>query len=175
MKSVIEKAGKSASGQGEVTSLKSRKKKQKTVCGVRTRLGENWSCQAVIIATGTYLRGRIFVGDVNYPGGPDGSLPADGLTDSLAGLGVALMRFKTGTPARVNRRSIDFSALPEQPGERPVTPYSALTTENLDAIEQLPCHIFTKMRNSPLILEHKPFGNVFRKNSRNGAALLPVN
>ena len=111
------------------------------VCSVTTSLGEVWECDAAILSTGTYLRGQIFVGDVVYDGGPDGSLPANKLTDSLAALGIKLMRFKTGTPARVHKRSIDFSVLDRQDGERPVTPYSVTTEENLDGRDQVPCHI----------------------------------
>ena len=108
---------------------------------VTTSLGEIWECRAAIVCTGTYLESEIFVGDKNYPAGPDGSLPARGLSSCLSELGIRIVRFKTGTPARVNRRSIDFSELEEQKGERPVVPYSVLTKKDLDGIEQIPCHI----------------------------------
>ena len=112
------------------------------VCSVTTRLGEVWSCKAAVICSGTYLESRIFVGDVNYESGPDGFLAAKGLSDSLTRLGLKLLRFKTGTPARVSRRSIDFSALEIQEGETPVIPYSHATSEDFfDKAEQLPCHI----------------------------------
>ena len=125
------------------------------VCSVTTSLGEVWECQAAVICTGTYLGGTIFVGDVSYSAGPDGSLPANALTNSLLGLGVRLMRFKTGTPARVNRRSIDFSCLERQDGEVPVIPYSALTEEDLDSKEQLPCHIvYTNAETHSIIHEN---------------------
>ena len=102
------------------------------VCGVLTKLGERWTCRAAIVCTGTYLQGRVFVGNVNYPSGPDGFLPAEGLSASLERLGLHLMRFKTGTPARVRRDSIDYSVLEEQPGEGDGLPYSADTNENND-------------------------------------------
>ncbi len=112
------------------------------VCSVTTRLGEVWQCRAAIICTGTYLESRIFVGDVNYESGPDGFLAAKGLSDSLSRLGIRLMRFKTGTPARVNRRSIDFDGLERQDGEAPIIPYSSLTRESdFDEKEQIPCHV----------------------------------
>ena len=112
------------------------------VVSVTTKLGEVWGCRAAIICTGTYLDSRIFVGDVNYESGPDGFLAAKGLSDRLRDLGLRLMRFKTGTPARVNRRSIDFSRLERQDGESPVIPYSALTDESFfDGLSQIPCHI----------------------------------
>ena len=112
------------------------------VTSVTTKLGEVWSCSAAIICTGTYLDSRIFVGDVNYPSGPDGFLAAEGLSAALRRLGLSLMRFKTGTPARVNRRSIDFTDLERQDGETPVIPYSSATPDGFfDGACQIPCHI----------------------------------
>ena len=112
------------------------------VTSVTTHLGEVWSCRAAVICSGTYLDSRIFIGDVNYPSGPDGFLAASGLSASLARLGVKLLRFKTGTPARVNRNSIDFSQMEIQNGEAPATPYSYATREEFfDGQEQVPCHI----------------------------------
>ncbi len=126
------------------------------VTGLRTALGEVWACKRVILCTGTYLDARVFVGDVNYPSGPDGFLPAKGLTDALAREGLRLMRFKTGTPARVRRSSIDLDALELQPGESPVTPYSTRTPEDaLDDIEQIPCHIvYTNADTHRIILDN---------------------
>ena len=112
------------------------------ISGVVTKLGEVWRCDAAILCTGTYLDGRVFVGNVNYSSGPDGFLAALGLTDALRRLGVSVMRFKTGTPARVHRASIDYSVLELQPGEEDGLPYSADTDERyLDALDQIPCHI----------------------------------
>lgn len=112
------------------------------VTGVKTRLGEICKAQAVIICSGTYLDSRIFVGHMNYESGPDGFLPAKGLSASLSENGVRLMRFKTGTPARIKRKSIDFSVLDVQEGEEPIIPYSARTGETeLDGVVQTPCHI----------------------------------
>lgn len=84
--------------------------------GVRTRTGLEFNSNAVIIATGTFLRGKIFIGKFNYESGPMGYLPAVGLSGSLTKLGLELRRFKTGTPARVRRRSLDFSKMIPQPG-----------------------------------------------------------
>lgn len=112
------------------------------VCSVTTRLGEVWECSAVILCTGTYLESRVFVGDVNYESGPDGFLAAKGLSSVLRELGIRLMRFKTGTPSRVNKNSIDFTQLEQQDGETPIIPYSALTDETLfNGLKQIPCHI----------------------------------
>ncbi len=126
------------------------------IIGLVTSLGEVWSCQKAILCTGTYLDARVFVGNVNYPSGPDGFLPARGLTEALKREGLRVMRFKTGTPARVRRGSIDFSALEIQPGETPVTPYAASTPEDaLDAIEQIPCHIvYTNAETHRIIREN---------------------
>ena len=126
------------------------------VCGVKTSLGEIFSVSAVILATGTFLKSRIFVGDKVIASGPDGMLPADSLTDSLLSLGVRLLRFKTGTPARVHRRSIDLSRLEKQENESPVTPFSVRSDEaELNARTFLPCHIvYTNQNTHSLILEN---------------------
>lgn len=114
----------------------------KIVAGIETRLGLRWYAKAVIICTGTYLGGLIHVGETSYTAGPDGMLAASRLTMSLIDEGINLMRFKTGTPVRVNRQSIDFSRLEKQDGERPVTPFSILTDrEKINRINQIPCHI----------------------------------
>jgi len=89
-----------------------------------TRLEAVYRAKKVILATGTFLKGKIFVGDISYDSGPDGMFPASALTGSLIKLGVSLRRFKTGTPARVLRSSIDFSNMEVQPGEDPVVPFS---------------------------------------------------
>ena len=144
--------------QGEVVELLTEEGEdgRPRVCGVMTRIGERWACRGAIIATGTFLDGRIFVGDRNYPAGPDGLLPAVGLSDSLRALGITLMRFKTGTPARVKRQSIDLSVLEVQPGEARPTPYSADTPEGAhDHLVQLPCHIvYTNAETHRVIREN---------------------
>ncbi len=126
------------------------------VSAVVTRLGEVWACDAVIVATGTYPEARIFVGDRNFESGPDGSLPSKGLSDALRRLGIRLMRFKTGTPARVKRTSIDFSKLELQPGESEALPFSVWTDECLYLKdEQYPCHIvYTNAETHAIIQEN---------------------
>ncbi|MCD7774079.1 MAG: tRNA uridine-5-carboxymethylaminomethyl(34) synthesis enzyme MnmG [Clostridiales bacterium] len=89
-----------------------------------TKLDAVYRAKAVILATGTFLQGKIYVGDKCFPGGPDGIFPAVGLTDSLKKLGLPLRRFKTGTPSRVNGRSIDFDALEVQEGDKKTVPFS---------------------------------------------------
>ncbi len=101
-----------------------------------------YDCKAAIICSGTYLGGTTHVGDVMRRSGPDNSLPAEGLTEGLRKLGVELMRFKTGTPPRIHRRSIDFSQLEMQEGEEYITPFSVRTDEaELNARKQVPCHV----------------------------------
>lgn len=86
--------------------------------GVQTQTGAKYKCQAVVLTTGTYLRGRIIIGDIAYTGGPNGQLASQGLAESLLDLGFELMRFKTGTPPRVDGKSLDFSKFSEQPGDK---------------------------------------------------------
>lgn len=118
-----------------------------------TRLGAQYACRAVVLATGTFLGGRIFVGDVSYAGGPDGMFPATELAGALKKLGIALRRFKTGTPARVLRASIDFSELEVQNGDEPVTPFS-FDTETPPENKAV-CHVsWTNERTKAVILEN---------------------
>ena len=118
-----------------------------------TRLGAQYACRTVVLATGTFLGGRIFVGDVSYAGGPDGMFPATELAGALKKLGIALRRFKTGTPARVLRSSIDFSELEVQNGDEPVTPFS-FDTETPPENKAV-CHVsWTNERTKAVILEN---------------------
>lgn len=107
--------------QGEVVAVE---RSEKDTWRVTTRMGAVYETKAVIFATGTYLAGKIFVGEVSYESGPDGMFPAAYLTASLEKLGISIRRFKTGTPARVLRSSIDFSGLEVQHGDDPVVPFS---------------------------------------------------
>ena len=97
------------------------------VSGVRTQLGAEYAAKAVVIATGTYLDSTVITGESVVPSGPDGMHPSVGLADNLRTLGLSLRRFKTGTPPRVNRRSIDFSKMELQPGDETVEPFSFRT------------------------------------------------
>ena len=97
------------------------------VSGVRTQLGAEYAAKAVVIATGTYLDSTVITGESVIPSGPDGMHPSVGLADNLRALGLSLRRFKTGTPPRVNRRSIDFSKMELQPGDDRVEPFSFRT------------------------------------------------
>ena len=158
MKETIEKAPHLRLVQAEIVSIGTAPTPSgsQKVCSVTTKLHEVWECDAVIVATGTYLAGEVFVGDVNYPSGPDHSLPSVGLSDSLRQIGVKLVRFKTGTPVRVKNSSIDFSKLECQPGETPILPYSTRTPAGLlDSKPQIPCHIvYTNAETHRVILDN---------------------
>ncbi len=143
--------------QSEIVDIKTIDENgEKRVVAVVTHLGEIWEAEAVILATGTFLDSKIFVGDKVYSAGPDGMMPAIGLADALRREGLTLMRFKTGTPARVNRRSIDFSHLEEQRGEEEPTPYSQ-RSEGADTndINTAACHIvYTNENTHKIILDN---------------------
>ena len=126
------------------------------VCGVVTHLGEVWECGRVLIASGTFLDSRIFVGDKVYSAGPDGMMPATGLSGALRRLGITLQRFKTGTPARVHRRSIDLSSLEEQAGEDSPIPYSADTGDGYGRdVNTVKCHVvYTNAETHRIIREN---------------------
>ena len=112
--------------QAEITELE---KDSDGMWVLTTRLEAQYRAKAVILATGTYLGGKIYVGEVSYESGPDGMFPAKYLPDSLEKMGMNIRRFKTGTPARVLRSSIDFSELEEQSGDDPIVPFSYDTTD----------------------------------------------
>ena len=125
------------------------------VCGVVTALGGYYSCKCVVIATGTALGGRIFVGEAHYDGGPDGTHAATALTKDLTAHGVPLRRFKTGTPARVHRRSIDFSKLDCQPGDPDelLQPFSFMTHKPMH--NKVDCYIaYTNPETHKVILDN---------------------
>ena len=172
--------------QAEIVSIK----KQNDLWLLETRLKAQYECKAVIIATGTFLGGRVYVGDVSYESGPDGIFPAAFLGQSLKELGLSLRRFKTGTPARVLRSSINFSELEEQLGDEPVTPFSYDTKELPK--NKVKCHISWTNDNTKKItlsevvtleikaqpsvvtfkdkngIEHDLFSEVFRRGQNGG-------
>ncbi len=150
MKHLLEQTENLELKQGEITALDVREGR---VRGVRTRLGGYYAAKAVVIATGTYLGGKIFVGEASYAGGPDGQHAAETLTESLRALGVPLRRFKTGTPARVHRRSIDFSNLECQKGDEEIQPFSFMTKGKLE--NRVECYItFTNEETHRVIREN---------------------
>ena len=120
------------------------------VIGVRTHTGTIYKCKAVVLTTGTFLRAKIIIGDISYSGGPDGLFPANKLSDCLKEMGIELIRFKTGTPARINRRSIDFSKMEEQPGDETIVPFS-FENEELKK-EQVSCYLtYTNSKTHEII------------------------
>lgn len=152
MKLILERQENLDLKQSEVVELLTTEDKRK-VTGVKTHTGAIFHCKAVILATGTFLKGRIIIGDVNYSGGPDGLFPANKLSDSLLDLGVKLYRFKTGTPARLNRRSIDFSKMEEQPGDERIIPFS-FENEEINK-EQVSCWLtYTTQETHRIIKEN---------------------
>lgn len=124
------------------------------IIGVRTSLGAEYSVKAVIIATGTYLKGKIHIGEVSYESGPDSALPSVRLSDSLRAAGVELRRFKTGTPCRVNKRSIDFDVMERQDGDDKIVPFSFETP--VDGLEnQVSCYVtYTNSNTHEVILSN---------------------
>ena len=152
MKHALEKTPNLDIHQAEITGLDIRDGR---VQGVFTNLGGFYEGKAVVVATGTALGGRIFVGEASYAGGPDGTHAATALTRCLADQGVPLRRFKTGTPARVHRRSIDFSRLTCQPGDPDETlqPFSFLTRRPMH--NKVDCYItYTNPETHRVILEN---------------------
>ncbi len=118
--------------------------------GIKTLTGAIYKAKAVVLCSGTYLRGRIFIGEVNYSGGPDGIFPANYLTESLNKIGIETRRFKTGTPARVNKRSIDFSKMEIQNGDDEIVPFS-FENKGLER-EQVPCYLtYTNSKTHEII------------------------
>lgn len=123
------------------------------VRSVITSAGAEYMCKAVIVCTGTYLKGRVIMGEYSRESGPDGVFPSIGLSASLRKIGVELVRFKTGTPPRINRRSIDFSKLEIQEGDDEITPFSFETTGELK--NRVSCYItYTTPETHKIILDN---------------------
>ncbi len=139
MKKTIEHTDGLSLVQAEITDIRAR---DGAVTEVVTDLGGIWRVKAVVVCTGTYLDSRVIIGEVRYSSGPDGLHAAKSLTASLEALGVRMLRFKTGTPPRIDSRTIDYDRLERQDGEAHPTPYSADTrAEDLEARPKLPCYI----------------------------------
>ncbi len=151
MKQVLENEPNIEIKQAEVTEVLT--DESGAVSGIRTKLGGYYECKAAIIATGTYLGGKIHIGECSYESGPDATLPAKGLTDCLKAMGITTRRFKTGTPARVHKRSIDFSCLERQDGDEKIIPFSFETKGELK--NQVSCYIsYTNSETHRIIKEN---------------------
>ncbi len=137
MKHILEKAPNLTVKQAEIVEI--RANNDGRVSQVVTRLEAVYSVKTIIVATGTYLKGRIYVGETSYESGPDSMQAATKLSDSLRKLGMTLRRFKTGTPARAKRSTIDFTQLEMQEGDTEIVPFSFMTEEEMK--NQVVCHI----------------------------------
>ncbi|MEN8435914.1 tRNA uridine-5-carboxymethylaminomethyl(34) synthesis enzyme MnmG [Clostridium septicum] len=150
MKRVLENEKNLQVRQIEVTDIEVKDGK---IIGVHTKNGAYFGCKALILTTGTYLRARIIVGDVEYNSGPNGLAAANELSQSLINLGVELRRFKTGTPARINMKSVDFSKMVEQPGDEKIVPFSFMS-ENIER-DQVSCWLtYTSEETHKVIQEN---------------------
>ena len=152
MKQVCEKQENLEIKQAEVAEIQLDGAGQ--VAGIVTTLGAQYAVKAVVVATGTYLNGVIHVGDAHYESGPDAALPSRSLTKSLQAAGLRLRRFKTGTPCRVHRRSIDFSAMERQEGDAEIVPFS-FSTNPEGLRNQVSCYIsYTNAETHRIIREN---------------------
>lgn len=147
MKHVLEEQENLSIKQAEVINIKVEKGRVKAV---ETNVGAIYNVKAVILATGTYLKGKIFIGETSFESGPDGVFPANKLSESLKKLGINLVRFKTGTPARVNKRTIDFSKMQIQEGDKEIIPFSF--EDEPKQINQVPCYLtYTNKKTHEII------------------------
>ncbi len=152
MKKTIEDAENLYLKQAEVTEILF-EQDGRTVRGIKTKLGTEYDCKAVIIASGTYLNGEVHVGTVSYPSGPDAVLPAAKLSDCLKKAGMTIRRFKTGTPARVHKRSIDFDKLEVQYGDEDITPFSFANIQKPE--NKVQCYVaYTNAETHKVIMDN---------------------
>ncbi len=150
MKGVLEQEENLTVRQLEVVAVDVEDNKVK---GVLTRNGAYFPCKAVVMTSGTYLKSRIIIGDVSYNQGPNGLSPANELSQSLLDNGISLRRFKTGTPARINRKTVDFSKMIEQPGDERIVPFSFISGD-LDR-DQISCFLtYTNEKTHEVIREN---------------------
>ncbi len=138
MRQVIEETGRITVKQMEVSELLT---ENRQITGVRTVSGAVYHCRAVVLCTGTYLKARCIYGDISTYTGPNGLQAANALSDSLQELGIKLRRFKTGTPARMDGRTVDYSKMQPQYGDAYVQPFSFETDPDTVQIEQVPCYL----------------------------------
>ncbi|AFK85572.1 MULTISPECIES: tRNA uridine-5-carboxymethylaminomethyl(34) synthesis enzyme MnmG [Thermoanaerobacterium] len=150
MKYTLEKQENLDIKQAEVVDIEVEDGQVKSVI---TKTGARYLCKSCIVTTGTYLRGRIIIGDVSYSGGPNGLFPANELSKCFERLNIRLMRFKTGTPARVDKKSINFDAMEIQPGDDKITPFSYMHDEI--NVEQIPCWLtYTNEKTHEVIMRN---------------------
>ena len=148
MKHTIEKQENLFIKQAEITKINVEDGKVKSV---ETNIGAVYNVKTVILATGTYLKGKIFIGEVSYESGPDGVFPANQLSECLKDLGIEIVRFKTGRPARINRKSVDFSKMEIQNGDEDIEMFSF--EDEIKKIDQLPCYLTYTNENTHNIIK----------------------
>ncbi|MCI8481956.1 MAG: tRNA uridine-5-carboxymethylaminomethyl(34) synthesis enzyme MnmG, partial [Clostridia bacterium] len=150
MKHTLEKQENLYLKQAEITKIEI---KDNHVESVETNIGTIYKTKAVILATGTYLKGKIYIGEKAYESGPDGVFPANQLSECLKGIGIELVRFKTGTPARVNKKTIDFSKMEIQNGDEEIEMFSF--ESEIKKINQVPCYLtYTNEQTHKIIREN---------------------
>ncbi len=150
MKHILEQQENLYLKQAEIVEIKVENDKIKSVV---TNLGAEYEVNCVILATGTYLKGKIFIGENSFESGPDGVFPANQLSQCLQDLGIEIQRFKTGTPARINKKSIDFSKMEVQEGDTDVVLFSF--EDKMSHVEQVPCWLtYTNERTHEIIREN---------------------
>ena len=150
MKHTLEKQENLSIKQAEIVDIKVENGEVKAV---ETNIGAIYNVKAVIIATGTYLKGKIFIGETSFESGPDGVFPANKLSECLKKLGIKIVRFKTGTPARVNRNSIDFSKMEIQEGDEEIVPFSF--ENEAKEMKQVPCYLtYTNEKTHEIIRQN---------------------
>lgn len=150
MKHTLEKQENLELKQAEIVDIKV---ENGSVTAIETSLGAVYNVKSVIVATGTYLKGKIFIGDFSQESGPDGVAAANRLSDSLKKLGIDLIRFKTGTPARINRRSIDFSKMEVQKGDEKIVPFSF--EDDVKEFKQVDCYLtYTNEKTHEIIRQN---------------------
>ena len=150
MKHTLEKQENLFLKQGEIVDIKVENGK---VVGIETAVGAIYNVKAVIVATGTYLKGKIFMGEFSEESGPDGVAAANKLSESLRKIGVDLVRFKTGTPARINKRSIDFSKMEVQKGDDNIVPFSF--EDEVKDLKQVDCYLtYTNEHTHKIIMDN---------------------
>ena len=150
MKHTLEKQENLELKQAEITKINVENGK---VVSIETDVGAIYNVKAVIVSTGTYLKGKIFIGEFSKESGPDGVFPANKLTECLKDLGIKIVRFKTGTPARINRKSIDFSKMEVQKGDENIVPFSL--DDEIKEFEQQDCYLtYTNEETHKIIREN---------------------
>ena len=150
MKHTLEKQENLELKQGEIVDIQV---ENGAVKAIKTNVGAIYNVKAVIVATGTYLKGKIFIGDFSQESGPDGVAAANELSNCLKRLGIDLVRFKTGTPARINRRSIDFSKMEVQKGDEKIVPFSF--EDEIKDFKQVDCYLtYTNAKTHKIIMDN---------------------